>query len=774
MPAISSDHVHPSEGAAEPPIKKSRRGNRSQPIVSCLECRRMKWKCDRNFPCNNCRKRGLESMCPSGQLSGAKSDRQQVVEMQTRIDELERELHLARQALPTSSTNRPHSHPSDIPTPLLPTSAAPSTSAATRTSPEGLEDGAKSAGKRADHGQLTLGETPGISRFFGGAGTQYLMHSERHSSPASATVPSPSLTMLSSFLPGASKQLSLYQIQSYLPDAITTAHLSGIFFEHGCVNYDIIRNDSFEKIYLAISNTSSSSPPIASARNSKGDENNQHLALVLLVLAVGAQMDTSLPPYNEVGEGLYHLGCIALAHDVSSSITLVQAIIIMSRYESNSGRTVAYEAFWPILGLGIRCAQQIGLHRDGKNWALSDDEIELRRRVYWEMYQEDTLQSMSQGRPRGTNESTVDVIFPTLDPNSMTSKFSRFKYRVSLIFARINSLFSDVKSVSFDQVLALDKATRSLESELPPELVFGSNLPAHQATPRSHFQQLLLRLYLNEAQVVAPSILILESNTDATNTVSSEPLTSPYSFSYVAELESSRIMIDILKSAMAVDPNIAGRYWIFWFHAFMAIHNFSVSVVRSPHSSLAQAALAQIEEGVKLYESVGKGYKAYSDLPIVRQLLTRASEATASSSTAHPLDAPFPADLLGVGTTLRRAKDQPLPSLSTSTSNTRSLLPDLETFPTTIADAIAYQNSLLPTPADLTLASSLSRSLEASGVAEGSSLGHEENIDWPSWGDGDGRGSGENEGSLEYDFDAFLASIIGVDPISLAGFVYDE
>ncbi|ODN95665.1 hypothetical protein I350_08382 [Cryptococcus amylolentus CBS 6273] len=697
-------------------------------------------RCDRNFPCNNCKKRGLESMCPNGQLSGAKSDRQQVVEMQTRIDELERELHLVRQAIPTSSTNPPHSHPPDIPTPLLPTSAVPSTSAATRISPEGLEDGAKGAGKRADHGQLTLGETPGISRFFGGAGTQYLMHSEGHSSPISATVPSPSLTMLSSFLPGASKQLSLDQIQSYLPDAITTAHLSGIFFEaglvepHGCVNYDIIRSDSFEQIYLAISNTSSSSAPIASARTSKGDENNQHLALVLLVLAVGAQMDTALPPYNEVGEGLYHLGCIALAHDVSSSITLVQAIITMSRYESNSGRTVAYEAFWPILGLGIRCAQQIGLHRDGKNWALSDDEVELRRRVYWEMYQEDTLQSMSQGRPRGTNEST---------------------YRVSLIFARINSLFSEVKSVSFDLVLALDKATRSLESKLPPELVSGSNLPAHQATRRIVFvHRSYFARVLRECQA--------------------EPLTSPYSFSYVAELESSRIMIDILKSAMAVDPDIAGRYWIFWFHAFMAIHNFSVSVVRSPHSSLAQAALAQIREGVNLYESVGKGYKAYSDLPIVRQLLTRASDAIASPSTTHPLDAPFPADLLGVGTTLRRANDRPLPSLSTSTSNTRSFLSDLVTFPTTIADAIAYQNSLLPTPADPTLASSLSRPLEASGVAEGSSLGHEENSDWPSWGDGDGSGFGENEGSLEYDYDAFLASIIGVDPISLAGLVHDE
>ncbi|WVQ75705.1 hypothetical protein IAR50_005335 [Cryptococcus sp. DSM 104548] len=754
------------QNSVEPPTKKSRRGNRSQPIVSCLECRRMKWKCDRDFPCSNCRKRGLGSICPNGQLNGAKSDRQQVVEKQRRIEQLEHELNLARQSLSDSSSGHPpsQSRARTFPPPDL-ASASPSTSAATKVvsstgAMDGLEDGEKGADRRVDHGQLTLGETPGTSRFFGGAGTQYLMHTEHHSGPVSIAPPSPSLTMLSSFLPGASKQMSLDQIQSYLPDAITTAHLSGIFFENGCVNYDVIRSTNFEQIYLAVSETS----PITPARASRGNENNQHLALVLLVLAVGAQMDTSLPPYNEVGEGLYHLGCIALAHDVSSSITLVQAIILMSRYESNSGRTVAYEAFWPILGLGVRCAQQIGLHRDGMNWGLLQDEVELRRRVYWEMYQEDTLQSMSQGRPRGTNESTVDVAFPTLDPESLTSKFSIFKYRVSLIFARINSLFSDVKSVSFDQVLALDKATRNLESELPPDLHHDRTSLSRLSTPRAKLQQLLLRLYFNEAIIFVHRSYFAR----VLREFQAEPLMSPFSFSYVAELESSRIMISILKSAMEIDHDIAGRYWIFWFHAFMAIHNFSVSVVRSPHSSLAPAALAQIQEGVHLYENVGEGYKAYSDLPILKQLLARASDAIASPDTSESHAAPFPADLLGVGTTLRRAQDQPPTSLSTSNSNTSASHPTLEDFPTTFADAIAHQNSLLSTPVDLALQTSqLHSSRESDGVR-----GAEEGRTWTAWGSSNGDGIRENDGSLEYDFDAFLASIIGVDPVSLAGIVY--
>lgn len=33
---------------------------------SCAECKRMKLKCDRVFPCTTCVKRGLEGICPDG------------------------------------------------------------------------------------------------------------------------------------------------------------------------------------------------------------------------------------------------------------------------------------------------------------------------------------------------------------------------------------------------------------------------------------------------------------------------------------------------------------------------------------------------------------------------------------------------------------------------------------------------------------------------------------------------------------------------------------
>jgi hypothetical protein len=36
---------------------------------SCAECRRLKAKCDRVFPCSNCRRRGCALVCPDGDLS---------------------------------------------------------------------------------------------------------------------------------------------------------------------------------------------------------------------------------------------------------------------------------------------------------------------------------------------------------------------------------------------------------------------------------------------------------------------------------------------------------------------------------------------------------------------------------------------------------------------------------------------------------------------------------------------------------------------------------
>ena len=49
----------------ETPVKRVEKESRK----SCSECRRLKAKCDRVFPCSNCRRRGCALVCPDGDLS---------------------------------------------------------------------------------------------------------------------------------------------------------------------------------------------------------------------------------------------------------------------------------------------------------------------------------------------------------------------------------------------------------------------------------------------------------------------------------------------------------------------------------------------------------------------------------------------------------------------------------------------------------------------------------------------------------------------------------
>ncbi|KAF8579146.1 hypothetical protein K439DRAFT_416484 [Ramaria rubella] len=66
-------------------------------VLSCAECRRSKLRCDRQFPCETCRKRGLEHLCPDGALitrpkslaADAEYLRQENLRLRERVRQLE-------------------------------------------------------------------------------------------------------------------------------------------------------------------------------------------------------------------------------------------------------------------------------------------------------------------------------------------------------------------------------------------------------------------------------------------------------------------------------------------------------------------------------------------------------------------------------------------------------------------------------------------------------------------------------------------------------------
>ncbi|ODN81761.1 hypothetical protein L202_02144 [Cryptococcus amylolentus CBS 6039] len=85
QPAHSPPAAHPGDTA--PPSRKRKRKQR--PVFSCAECRRLKLKCDRQVPCNNCVRRQCHTICPEGVRITRQYLASSDSELATRLEHLE-------------------------------------------------------------------------------------------------------------------------------------------------------------------------------------------------------------------------------------------------------------------------------------------------------------------------------------------------------------------------------------------------------------------------------------------------------------------------------------------------------------------------------------------------------------------------------------------------------------------------------------------------------------------------------------------------------------
>ncbi|WOO83084.1 putative transcriptional regulatory protein [Vanrija pseudolonga] len=611
---------------------------RVQPIVSCLECRRMKWKCDREFPCANCRKRGIGHMCPGGMLQPMKGRQAQVASetsaLQAKVQELEQALAAAQSRLAAAEVN-PRSSSSQGLLTRGGVLEGHGGGGVDEDEDDNDDDEVEPQDKEFGHGRLVVG-ADGYSTFYGNAGEQYILHSASDRYAAEANP----------FIFASHGGQTVDRLVAQLPRRDDAARWATLYFEAGLF-FALL--DKFYDGGLPHS----------------GGGTTHQLAVVFLVIASGAAMDLELSPYNDIAEKYFLLGRSSLAINSSSSITLVQAINLMSRHISNTFKgPKATESFWNTLGL----------HRDGHTWDLEPEEVERRRRVFWEIYSEDVWQSMILGRPRLISAATVDCAFPS--PTSSSSEDVQFmfheykQYRLVKILARVNDMQTQVAPIAYRKILEVHRALMSFESDLPALLHVDAAL-SPTTHHRIHFQRLTLKLLAQEGYMFLHRAYFARALRD----FAKEPLAS--TFGYVIELEASRVVLSIFRDSLAVNSLLACRFWIFFFHAFTAVVNFAAVVVRSPTSSLAAAALVHVEQGLALFESIPEGFRSRDDLPVLRRLAEQARLALRSVGAREPHTAD---DIIGIGTKLVRM-DQPAP-------------PQDYKMPTTLDEAVAVAHQV--------------------------------------------------------------------------------
>jgi len=69
---MASPFIPPLDQNPSSPSSKQRRRNAA---LSCAECRRLKLRCSRIFPCASCVKKGCAAICPKGSLTTGKGNR---------------------------------------------------------------------------------------------------------------------------------------------------------------------------------------------------------------------------------------------------------------------------------------------------------------------------------------------------------------------------------------------------------------------------------------------------------------------------------------------------------------------------------------------------------------------------------------------------------------------------------------------------------------------------------------------------------------------------
>jgi len=108
---------------------------------------------------------------------------------------------------------------------------------------------------------------------------------------------------------------------------------------------------------------------------------------------------------------------------------------------------------WTLTGLAVRIAQTLGIHRDGSHFALSSFEIEMRRRLWWQVCILDARSSEDHGcdptivetqfdtkMPLNVNDTDIDpkmIGFPKERRGFTDMTFCLIRFEVTNIFRRI-------------------------------------------------------------------------------------------------------------------------------------------------------------------------------------------------------------------------------------------------------------------------------------------------------------------------------------------------
>ncbi|KAL1716515.1 fungal-specific transcription factor domain-containing protein [Schizophyllum commune] len=635
---------------ADEPSSGATRTKRKGAALSCAECRRLKLKCSRIFPCTNCVKKGCGAICPNDSLTTGKGNRfvlANTEDLHEKIQQLALRVRTLEDALAEShSLNDPHNPHPLLANELLQIKRPLERERKSEPNPVPVDEDTKVT--TAAMGSLAITES-GRSTFFGTtANSWYLLQDDNSDEEKPVIVASdnyfdpsipPEVAWLQQAFPfaGRAPEEAKQHILAALPSVDEAHRLCDIYYRHAAWMYTPIGETDF---YDAIFRPAYYPPPVSPYDASPPPEPSAHeVAVLCMALAMGTLLDLDQQPFNSAANKWYQLGRAALSIDSvldEPTIAATQALLIMCHYMFLANK----EGRWVVMGIVVKLTQSLGLHRDSGRWNLDPNEAQKRRTLLWEVFVYDAWQSLTFGRPPSFGMTHIDTKFP-LDTvknerGEVEMNFSAWKHRFC---AECLSVIQDqafgAHTPSYRTIQELDRKVRTFY--VPPSLLVpgfgGAQLNAGAPQPS---MQLTMQRYIAFA-IREITIFYLHRGFFATaleeNPV--DPMASKYAASVLAAYNSAQSFVGLVSSLHKQHPRLTERMFFLFSHVFSCAIVLGSIAMKGPRIRIARSAQANLNAAYALFIAVQHIPRSDKVLPILQKLKDRAHAAMGDAEASY-------------------------------------------------------------------------------------------------------------------------------------------
>ncbi|KAJ5605979.1 hypothetical protein N7510_008760 [Penicillium lagena] len=191
-----------------------------------------------------------------------------------------------------------------------------------------------------------------------------------------------------------------------------------------------------------------------------------------LVYAIGATMIqisdkyAGTPPERFYSDALQYVPTMCEARSVQN----IEAMLLLVVYHL---RTASSHGMWYMIGLAMRTAIDLGLHRKANEINMHPFTVQMRRRLFWTVYYLERVVCMSLGRPFSISDRHIDLDLPVdvdddiQDPAVLTGPQDVTR-KTTLTFAIYLFKLRRIDSRIQNKIYRADRSLFSLQSKMDP------------------------------------------------------------------------------------------------------------------------------------------------------------------------------------------------------------------------------------------------------------------------------------------------------------------